>query len=1084
MNKTSLLSATALRTFAVAALACGVGGTAYAQTSQSQPTAEAPTGATQADDPEALGQNEVELESGQTAAPSEESGDQEVVVTGTRIRSPNLVSTVPITSVGVQELTARGDVNLGDAVNELPALRSTFSQANSTRFIGTAGLSLLDLRGLGTARTLVLVNGRRHVTAQPGSNSVDVNTIPVDLLDRVDVVTGGNSAIYGSDAVAGVVNFVLKRDFEGIRLRGQGGIADHGSRGNYFVSLTAGRNFAGDRGNIAVALEYAKQDPLFFVDRDDLTGALSGRSQFNNTENTGPNLNPSAGVIRSGPEASTGNGVPDTTFLRNVRNNNISTGGLFTAFCPVAPAAGESAEAFASRRQAACSGIPNPSSSNALAQFGRTFVFQPDGSFIANPCIQDLRAFGSANCVGGLGSTLRETGLLQPGLDRYSANLLASFELSPAFRPFLEAKAVRIDALQEGQPTFFNNTFSIDNPFLNAEARSTIRSLLAPGATTFSAFRFNTDFGGRGENHRRDTFRIVGGVDGTFNDDWRYEVAFNYGRTENFYETQGNVLTAEYQRSRNAVRNAQGQIVCAVNADANSANDDPACVPVNLFGEGNVSQAALNYFGYTSSREERGQQYNAQAFVSGDLSQLFELPGGPIGFALGAEYRRETARSEFDPITQQGLTFLNSIPTFAPPALEIKEAFGEIRVPVLRDLPFAQELTIEAAGRVSEYNLGQTGTVFAYNIGGVYSPVRDLRIRGGYARSVRAPTQGNLFASASETFLNGLADPCGQQNINNNPNRVRNCAAAGVPTTQTFAGTTEPFTNRPSSGISGRNRGNPDLEEERGESITIGAVFQPRLLPGFSLTVDYYDIKIDQVIFALAPQTIINQCYDSPTGIDNPFCAVVFRRPDGTFAGQSNVQHAGTSITLPVVGPSFFSQPFNFAKQETRGIDFDVAYRTRLSSNTTLNLRGIVTRTLRRNNFTNITDPTFAQRQLGELGDPKWAGQATAGLDVGRVDFQYQLRVIGKTTIGSFETQNSFQGRPAQNPDAFPQVFFPTITYHDFRLGLDATERFRFYAGVDNALDQDPPLGLLGTGAGDPYQNVGRFFYAGAEVKF
>ncbi|MDP9414155.1 MAG: TonB-dependent receptor, partial [Pseudomonadota bacterium] len=402
-----------------------------------------------------------------------------------------------------------------------------------------------------------------------------------------------------------------------------------------------------------------------------------------------------------------------------------------------------------------------------------------------------------------------------------------------------------------------------------------------------------------------------------------------------------------------------------------------------------------------------------------------------------------------------------------------------------------QELTIEGAARVSDYNVGNTGTVYAYNVGGTYAPVRDVRFRAGYGRSVRAPTLGNLFSASSQTFLNGAQDPCGQQNINNNPNRVRNCAAAGVPTTQTFAGTTEPFTNRPSSGISGFNRGNPELEEERGESITIGAVFQPRFAPGLSLTVDYYDIRIDDVIFALAPQTIINQCYDSPTGIDNPFCAVVFRNPNGTFQGQSNVLHAGQTISFERTGPSFFSQPFNFARQETRGIDFDLAYRTRITDDVTLNLRTIVSHTLRRNNFTNIQDPTFAQRQLSELGDPTFAGQATVGLDFGNWDFQYQFRYIAGTTLanpgqgtGTFETQNPFQGRPAQDPDAFPQIFFPDVYYHDFRLGFEPVEQFRFYAGVDNAFDRDPPLGLLGTAGGDPYQNVGRFFYAGAEVKF
>ncbi|MFN2473863.1 MAG: TonB-dependent receptor plug domain-containing protein, partial [Sphingomicrobium sp.] len=431
--------------------------------------------------------------------------DSTIVVTGTRLNRPTLSSAVPITSISPQDLSSQGNVSLGDKLAELPQIRATFSQANSTRFIGTAGINALDLRGLGTSRTLVLVNGRRIVTATPGINRPDVNAIPTDLVDRIDIVTGGNSAVYGSDAVAGVVNFVLKRDFNGLRLNGQYGVSSRNDRDSYFVSLTAGKNFADGRGNVAVAAEYARQKTLYNTDRDAQTGAFSGRSQFNLTENTGPNLNPSAGPLH-GSEPSVGNGIPDTTFLTNVRNNTISEGGLFTATCPTAAATGETASAFAARRTAACSGLPNPNSSNATAQFGRTFVFAPDGSLIANPCITDLRPVGSGNCVGGLGSTLRLTGFLEPGLTRKAVNLLAHYDISDALVPFIEANYVHVDANQEGQPTFFNNTFSVNNPFLSAQARSQLQSVLAPGTTTFTAQRFDIDFGGRGELHKRENY--------------------------------------------------------------------------------------------------------------------------------------------------------------------------------------------------------------------------------------------------------------------------------------------------------------------------------------------------------------------------------------------------------------------------------------------------------------------------------------------------------------------------------------------------------------------------------------------------
>ncbi len=1003
----------------------------------------------------------------QTPTPPAPPRIDEIVVTGSRIAQPNVLSSIPITSVSAEDLTLQGNVSLGDALNELPALRSTFSQANSTRFIGTAGLNTLDLRGQGTARTLVLVNGRRHVTAQPGQLTVDTNTIPADLLERVDVVTGGNSAIYGSDAVAGVVNFILKRDYEGVEARAQGGISSRGDRQSYFASVTAGQNFDNDRGNIAASFEYSKARVLFFTDRDGLTGAFSGRTQFNLAENT-------IG------EPSTGNGRPDNLFFRGVRNNNISEGGLYTSFCPAAvPSTNPNFAAVEARRALNCTG----QRSNTGAELGRTFVFDEAGNLIANPIVFDFRPFGSSNSIGGLGSTLRLTGMLQPGLDRKSANILGSYEFSEAFRPFFEAKFVRIEALQEGQPTFFNNTFSINNPFLSAANRDLLVRSLAPGATTFSAFRFNTDFGGRGEDHERETFRAVAGIEGTFNDDWRYEIALNYGRVDTYYETKGNVHVGRYNNSINAVRNAAGQIVCAINADASTANDDPACVPVNLFGLGAPSREALNYFVVTSSRDEEATQFVASGFVSGDLSQLFELPGGPVGFAVGGEFRRDTAESVYDEVSRSGVTFLNAFEPFQPPDSEVKEAFGELRVPLLADLTLVDELTLEAAGRWSDYG-GSVGTVFAYNVGGVYAPVEDLRFRVGYAESVRAPTLINLFGAPTTTFLNGLIDPCSQQNINNNPNRRANCAAAGVPTTEIVNGVTVPWTNTPASGIQGVSAGNPNLTEEKGKSWTVGIVAQPDFIDGLTVSLDWYRIEITDAIFSLPAQTIIDQCYDAPGGISNQYCAAVFRRPDGTFAGQSNRLVGGTTISFPVIGPSFLQGPFNFARQETSGVDADIQYTTEVFDELGLDFRLILSYLVNRDEYRDINLPDFRTQTKGTLGDPIWAANFSTDLDYRGFTFSHSVRYIGKQSYFEWERQHSVQGRPPTNPDSIENKYYPIMWYHDFRLGYDFNDQLNLYVGVDNAFDRLPPLGDLGTEGESPFDNVGRYFYGGVRYTF
>lgn len=1002
---------------------------------------------------------------------AEEAGAEMMVVTGSRIARQNVDSQVPISTISAAELLQNGQVNVGDRLSLLPQFRPTFTSQNSGRFIGTAGLSILDLRGQGTARTLVLQNGMRHVTSQPGAQTVDVSTIPVDLIERVDVITGGNSSLYGSDAVAGVVNFVLKRDFQGIRAMAQAGTSSRGDGRQYMARLTGGTNFAGGRGNVALSLEYNKNDPLYYSDRD-YAGAVTGRSQFQLTQDTsvtGPNRT---------AEPAQGDGIPDTTFLSNIKNIGISTGGAYTSSCQgVAPGA---------RATLNCSGVFN---ALGTSQFGNVFVFLPDGSLVKNVVDRDFRTFGSGNGQGGLGSTLRETGLMQTGNTRYAVNLIAHYDVSDAFRPYIEAKWVRTESIQEGQPTFssgaLNPTFSINNPFLTDQARNLLLTSLAPGATGFTMQRFNIDFGGRGENHSRELFRAVVGAQGDFFDTWSYNVAFNYGYVTTYYETNGNVNLAKFTNAVNAVRNASGQIVCSINNDASTTNDDPACRPLNLFGLGAPSKDALGYILQTSSRRQWAEQYNGLAYITGDLGKLFELPGGPVKFVLGGEWRQERSFAAYDDITKNGGTFLNAIADFKPPRLNIWEAFGEVRVPLLKDLPLIKELSLSAATRLSSYNSGNTGAVWSYNGGGVWRPVDDLRIRVNYGRAIRAPTQGDLYSSQSQTFLNGLADPCGQQNINSNPNRVKNCAAAGVPTTQTFNGTTEPFTNRPASGISGLSGGNPNLQAETADTWTIGAVYTPNYLPGFVLSVDWYRINLKNAINTVGAQTVINQCYDDPNGINNPFCAAIFRNPNGTFKGQSNVLHGGNTVNFDTTGQSFIQGPFNYARQLTSGVDIDAMYTHKFGADWRLNVRAIVSWLAQRNVYTSITDPTRLTQEKLTLGNPEWNGQLNMTLGYKGFDLLYSFRYIGKQTLNAWNTQNYEQGRAPTNLDATPLVYYPAITYSDIRLTSKLFNNVSGYVGVDNVFDQLPPLDLLGEGAGSAiFPNMGRFFYMGVTVKF
>ncbi len=498
---------------------------------------------------------------------------------------------------------------------------------------------------------------------------------------------------------------------------------------------------------------------------------------------------------------------------------------------------------------------------------------------------------------------------------------------------------------------------------------------------------------------------------------------------------------------------------------------------------------------------------------------MFELPGGPISFAIGAEYREEKANVDFDELTSSGGTFLNSLTDFCPPGdstdlcpnkLTVKELYGELQFPIFENSAFGREFVLTLAGRVSDYN-NSTGTVYAYNIQGVYAPIDDVRFRVAYATSVRAPTQSDLFSPLGENFANGLADPCDQNNINGGPNRVANCAAGGVPTTATAAvvaacGSSSfpttvgsPWRNclALTSGTSILQGGNPTLQEERGTSLTVGVVFEPNFIPGLNLTIDYYDIEVRDLIAVLGAQAIVNNCYDNANGINNSFCATVNRDPA---TGLFNV-------------PAVIAGGVNFAAQKARGIDFDLSYRRSFDNGQRLEIRAIATRVLQLDNFTDPLFPTNPNRQLSELGDPKWAANLSVRYDFGSWDILYNARYIGKQTINAYETQNSYRGicpvsgitpntggalngtavpctagtivRIAPNNlDATPRINYPDILYHDFRIGFDVGDEFRFTAGVNNILDRQPPLGLLGTAGGDPFDSIGRNFFVGFTADF
>jgi len=1083
MNKLGLLGSSALRSAIFLGVAATVATPAFAQT-----TTPATTPAPPADDP-----NRPTVDA-QGAPVSGEA----IVVTGSRIKRPDLESTVPVATLRPEEIYESANPNVGETLNNLPQLRSTFAQQNPGLGIGIAGLNLLDLRGLGVRRTLVLVNGRRHVPAdiQNSASAVDINSIPTELIDRVDIVTGGNSAVYGSDAIAGVVNFILKDHFDGIQVRAGDSIPEFGAGGNHYVSGIIGKNFAGGRGNIAIAAEYSHQERLYGRDVPWLASKVNGFV----TVDADP-----AGT----PNGS--DGVPDAIFVHDIRSSTISRFGLVSFLQNMNP-------------NAPCGkGIANPT---AQTNYSCDFIFTPGGDLVPVTGVR-VGTGPNGSFLGGNADNNREDRLLSilPYNTRFNANLVGHYTFSDAATFFFEGKYSRAHTVGSNSGPAFDQgtgvTFGdpranvrLDNPFLSDQARQTIiNQLLASGGSTglvvqtltaaqlaarntaiqngsyrFVVARNFTDLGIRDEDALRETYRFVAGFRGNITPHLNYEVSANYGKTKEKIQILGNVNVQRLLLALDAGRDpATGQIKCrsqfdpaaatAVTDQATLAGDIAACVPYNPFGAPN-NAAARNYIVDNSGDHGSLTQKDVTAFISADSGGFFNLPGGPIAVVLGGEWRHEDAYFTADPNVQAGLTFLNSLQTFNPPAQQVTEGFAEINIPILKNMPFFHSLSVSGAVRASHYNkaYGTTGTQWAWNFGGEWAPIPDIRFRANYGKAVRAPNYTETAAPLVQNFAPGFQDPCNAARLGaGTPQRVTNCqnalgAAINDPGFQSFTSGTYSLEIRSGS--------NPLLTAETSKSLTIGAVLTPRFLPGFDATIDYYDIVVHNVISAATAQAIVNLCYDT-----GQFCSLFTRNGTGT----------GPHGEVPgqIIQGTLIQSGLNFAALKRRGIDVQVTYNHKFTENTRLNLRAYYTHQLRNSNFTNPTNGTFETRLLDQLGDPIDEVVLNADFTVGKFTFGYGAHYIGKMLNTAYANLFSINGNPPANQDAVDILYFPGVLYHNVRfavqLGSTTQERkgFQWFFGVDNLADKHPPLGSAATGSGSAIYDIrGRTFYSGIRATF
>ncbi|WP_158548448.1 TonB-dependent receptor domain-containing protein [Parvularcula marina] len=752
--------------------------------------------------------------------------DDKVIVTGSRIANPSLTGSSPITTVGAVDLSLSNTVNSEQFLNALPQTVPGFDSSSNNPGIGEA---TVNLRGLGAVRTLVLVNGRRYVSSNQNAGVVDLNTIPTALVERVDILTGGASATYGSEAMAGVVNFILKDDFEGIQLDTSYEMTEENDGEIFNTSLTVGGNFDNGRGNAVLNVGYTDRQSVFQGDRAEAGVTLNDVG---------------TGFSESGSVNIPSTLVLDPSFFGGDEFN-------FTQALGITPPCTQE-------------GTTLDSSMTYCTSDSFGFLFDPDGS-------------GALPFINGGPNNTRynyaPANYLQIPQERYNVYASATYDITPTVEAFAQAIFVSSQTEQLLAPTPVGSltvTVNFDNPFIAGE--TDVLDLLqqlqdqniasgfssstdsdgngTPDAQLFT-YRRTLELGGRVSDIRNDSFQLQGGLRGTLWDSWDWNLFGSFGQAETSITQTGNVDILLYQA---AVAN-------------NSAN---------IFEPNGVDPAVAAGFGVTGAIDGVTEKTEISADISGELPQLSSpWATNPTSVAFGVEYREEslsTAGTGLGPT----IVGFNQAPATSG-SFTVNDVFVEANVPLIEDVDLIDELVFTGAFRRSDYST--VGDVNSYAAGLSWTPTSGLRFRGQYQRAVRAPNIGELFQPQVNGFP-GVSDPCsGGANgaydgydASTQATVMANCIADGVPSAQVGANL------QVNAQIQGLFGGNPALEEEVADTYTYGVVWEPNFVDNLAITLDYYDIEIENVITTVPSQTVFDLCYVS--GISS-FCNNITRGPGG-----------------------------------------------------------------------------------------------------------------------------------------------------------------------------------------------------------
>jgi outer membrane receptor protein involved in Fe transport len=977
---------------------------------------------------------------------------EEVFVTGSRIRLEGFEASTPLTVVNAEEIKAAGTANVEQILADSPQFSGGASGRTNNGVPG--GTATINLRGFGSTRNLVLVNGRRFAISG-ASQVTDINTIPAALIARTEVVTGGSSAVYGSDAITGVVNFIMRDDFEGLELRGQSNLDSATKSKNYNFDVTFGGNFMDDRGNAVVSVNYLKRAGITRGERGDIFG-----------------IQLDDGCIQPGSGSRRTPGTP-----RPVPSGQTCVGsGGELGFVQ-----GGSGDIPLSR----LSGIPLP------------------GSAQSNPALNAAYAAAGIGAFDAFGVTFDESGgtvrraldpqdryNLQPPnylivpQERWMVNTFSHFDITEKVTAYSEFHFSnnRVDARLAPSNVGVATLFNVNNPYLSPAMQEVFRQLdlRETGTTTITAgtlTRTTTpgdglavvtagkryeEVGPRLADTRRNVFRANFGFRGEFGDlsssflkDLNWDVYYTYSRTETTEKLSNAISRSRLQASQLSVGGAA-----------------PVC---NIFGA-QVSDACANAIRISATNSTDAEMQVAAANLGG---QLFDLPAGPIGFSLGAEWRKMSAVYQPDSFLSSGdvVGFNAGLPTGG--SLSANEVYGEVRVPILVDQPLFQSLALNGAFRYSDYSLDGVGGVWTY-LGGVDWKMNDqIAFRAQYQRAIRAPNVQELFGGLSRS-VGSATDPCsnrGNAALRTEAARAV-CVATGVPASQVFTAGVQPNTIIPAD-----FGGSPDVGEEVSDTYTAGFVLSPSFVPRLYLSVDYFSISLDGAIGQLGGglNNTLNLCYNVIQDASSEFCQAIRRDPQ---TGAITDNYAAQIRSA------------NTGKLKTSGVDF--AGRYNFDLNFGIPMFGEVSELSVSTDWTYTHEftstpvaafPDITQECIGAWGpscgdaNAKWRGASRVTWISGDLSLSLRHRYLGPVKDARYLLPARGRAtRPARADQ--PQPRLDAQHYFDLSFNYSVTEEAEVFGGARNLFNAKVPGTGTAGGVGAAYDMLGTEFFLGATLKF